>query len=122
MSGGKRQKKNARHSSVIGRVAKGLYVVLFVLSLIIVVSFVALNVFAPAPTVDSQVTFNPGPRGPDQTQPPADSSDQPEATPTPLVLNRRDGVYTCCCWGWRIWAERTRLCWVCLTPRPRPPR
>lgn len=95
MSGGKRQKKNARHSSVIGRVAKGLYIVLFVLSLIIVVSFVALNVFAPAPTVDSQVTFNPGPRGPDQTQPPADSSDQPEATPTPLVLNRRDGVYTC---------------------------
>ena len=92
MSGGKRQKKNARHSSVIGRVAKGLYIVLFVLSLIIVVSFVALNVFAPAPTVDSQVTFNPGPRGPDQTQPPADSSDQPEATPTPLVLMPKSGI------------------------------
>ncbi len=95
MSGAKRQKKNARRPSVIGQVAKGLYIVLFVLSLVIVVSFVALNVFAPAPTVDSQVTFNPGPKGAEQSDPPSEVSGEPEATPTPLVLNRRDGVYTC---------------------------
>ena len=84
----------------IQRVAKGLYIALFVLSLIVVVSFVALKVFAPAPTVDSQVTFAP-PSVPVESARPVkaskspDDSDDADDEPEPIVLNRRDGVYTC---------------------------
>ena len=74
---------------------KGLYIMLFVLSLIVVAGYAALNIFAPAPTVGSQVTIDPNRH---VSAPPADS-DAPEASPTPnpdaLVLNRREGVYTC---------------------------
>ena len=83
---------------VIQRVAKGLYIVLFVVSLIVVVSFVALKVFAPAPTVDTQVTFAP-PSIPAESDRPVKPSKNPDDDgddePEPIVLNRRDGVYTC---------------------------
>ena len=81
--------------SFLWRLMKGLYIMLFVLSLIVVAGYAALNIFAPAPTVGSQVTIDPNRH---VSAPPADS-DAPEASPTPnpdaLVLNRREGVYTC---------------------------
>lgn len=95
MSGSASQKKKAPKSSPLGRVLRGLYIILFALSLVVVVAFVALKVFAPAPVVDSQVTFNPGPHGAAASDPPAGVSEDPEPTPTPLVLHRREGVYTC---------------------------
>ncbi|MBD5083635.1 MAG: LCP family protein [Clostridiales bacterium] len=82
--------------SFLQRLAKSLYIVLFVLSLIVVVGFVALKLLAPAPKVPNQVEFPIGPiqstRAPEQ---PSERVDDPDPDPTRLVLNRREGVYTC---------------------------
>lgn len=89
--------KKKKRGDFAPRLIRGLYIVLFVLSLLVVVGYAALNIFAPAPTVDSQVTFNP--TGPDVSAPVGSqepgTSAEPIPTPTPLVLNRREGVYTC---------------------------
>lgn len=89
--------RRAARPSPLSRLAKTLYIILFVLSLIVVVGYAALNLFAPKPTVDKQVTIDPN-RG-TAPDPPAAVTDAPDASPTPnpdaLVLNRRDGVYTC---------------------------
>ena len=81
--------------SFLWRLLKGLYITLFVLSLIVVAGYAALNIFAPAPTVDSQVTIDPNRR---VSSPPVGTG-APEASPAlnpdSLVLNRRDGVFTC---------------------------
>ena len=83
-----------RKPSFLQRLVKGLYIVLFVLSLIVVVGFVSLKLFAPAPKVPDQVEF---PIGPIQSsgapERPSEGVDDPDATH--LVLNRREGVYTC---------------------------
>ena len=95
MNDSQETKKEAPQRSPLMRVAKGLYIALVAVSLVVVVTFVALKVFAPAPNVPNQVIFNLG----DPTQ--SDAPDQPsgavEADPKPdsLVLNRREGVYTC---------------------------
>lgn len=88
-------KQAARHKpSFLQRLAKGLYIVLFVLSLVVVVGFVALKVFAPAPQMPNQVEFPIGPvQSSDAPERPSDQADDPDATR--LVLNRREGVYTC---------------------------
>lgn len=90
-------KRAARHRpSPLARLAKVLYLTVFTLSLIIVVGFAAVNIFAPKPTVDTQVTIPP--RQDTPSAPPAATDGQDaEDTPGPdhLVLNRRDGVYTC---------------------------
>ncbi len=83
-----------RKSSPLWRVLKGLYIALFALSLVVVVAYAALNVFAPAPTVDSQVTFPAAPSDPVQTDRPAGADPEPDESEQ-LVLNRRKGVYTC---------------------------
>ena len=77
--------------TILNRVILGLYIVAVALSLVVVVSFVALKLFAPAPNVPGQVelpvvTDNlPGESGG------VVSSDKPET----VTLNRRKGVYTC---------------------------
>lgn len=88
-------KQAARHKpSFLQRLAKGLYIVLFVLSLVVVVGFVALKVFAPAPQMPNQVQFPIGPvQSSDAPERPSDQVDDPDATR--LILNRREGVYTC---------------------------
>lgn len=88
-------KQAARHKpSFLQRLAKGLYIVLFVLSLVVVVGFVALKVFAPAPQMPNQVEFPIGPvQSSDAPERPSDQADDPDATR--LILNRREGVYTC---------------------------
>lgn len=86
-----------RKPSFLSRLAKGLYIMLFVLSLIVVVGYASLNLLAPKPTVDNQVTIDTN-RRTNPSAPPA-ATDDPDANPTPkpdeLVLHRRDGVYTC---------------------------
>lgn len=91
----KRHKK--KKSSFLSRLARGLYITLFILSLIVVVGYASLNVFAPKPTVDGQVTIDPGRREDTPVPPSAAAGPDESAAPTPeqLVLNRRDGVYTC---------------------------
>lgn len=88
-------KQAARHKpSFLQRLAKGLYIVLFVLSLVVVVGFVALKVFAPAPQMPNQVEFPIGHvQSSDAPERPSGQADDPDATR--LVLNRREGVYTC---------------------------
>ena len=87
----------AKKPPVLSRLAKALYIILFVLSLIVVVGYAALNLFAPKPTVDKQVTIDPN-RNADPV-PPAVVTDSPDISPTPdpdaLVLDRRDDVFTC---------------------------
>lgn len=84
-----------RKPSFLRRLAKGLYIVLFILSLLVVAGYAALNIFAPAPTVNSQVTIAPNSNIP-VSAPPAVSADPAASSePAPLVLNRREGVYTC---------------------------
>ncbi|MBD5133722.1 MAG: LCP family protein [Clostridiales bacterium] len=92
------KRKVKRQPPFLERLAKGLYITLFVLSLVVVVGYAALKIFAPKPTVDNQVVIPPRPvevsAGPGETEDP-DSSADPVPTPTPLVLTRREGVYTC---------------------------
>ena len=79
--------------SPLGRVLRSLYIILFALSLVVVVSYVALKIFAPAPDVPNQVHF---PFGPEQSDAPVQASagvDDPD--PNTLTLNRRKDVYTC---------------------------
>jgi len=86
-----------RRPSFLRRLARGLYIALFILSLVIVVGFAAVNLFAPEPVVDAQVTIDPN-RHMDDPVPPAGTDDPGvSAAPVPeaLVLNRRKGVYTC---------------------------
>lgn len=85
-----------RKPTFLSRLVKGLYITLFALSLIIVVGFAAVNIFAPKPTVDNQVTIPPKgetPSAPAVTDSPDGSSASPDSEH--LVLNRRDGVFTC---------------------------
>lgn len=81
-----------RKPPLIRRVLKGLYTALFILSLVVVAGFVILKVWAPAPAVDRQVTLAPNPHA-DPSAPPVASGGGDG--PAPLVLTRRDGVYTC---------------------------
>ena len=76
-----------------------LYIIAVALSLMVVISFVALKLFAPPPDVPGQVEF-PLPTG--TATPPvqsADVTDGPTVTDSPppetLTLHRRKGVYTC---------------------------
>lgn len=91
---GSPQRAAKRRPSFLVRLAKGLYITLFILSLIVVAGYAALNIFAPKPTVDGQVTIPPKPAGP--SVPPA-VTDGPDSTPEAghLVLNRREDVFTC---------------------------
>lgn len=85
-----------RKPSLLRRLAKGLYITLFILSLIVVAGYAALSIFAPKPVVDSQVTI--APREPDVSlSPDVTLAPGPEDTggPAPLVLTRRDNVFTC---------------------------
>ncbi len=81
-----------RGPSFLQRLTKGLYIALFTLSLIIVVGFAAVKLFAPEPVVDAQVTIGPNREGGASTPPTGTSG--PDA-PDALVLDRRKGVYTC---------------------------
>ena len=87
------KRKSRSKASPLVRLAKVLYFVLFGLSLAVVIGFAALKLFAPEPTVEGQDTIPPQPAGP--SAPPAASDDPADPTPTPLVLTRRKGVYTC---------------------------
>ena len=91
-------KKKPARRTVLQRVTLGLYIVAVALSLVVVVSFVALKLFAPPPKVPDQVEFplntdsqTENSPGAENTAEPPDGSDPPET----LVLTRREGVYTC---------------------------
>ena len=83
-----------RKPAFLVRLAKGLYITLFILSLIVVAAYAALNIFAPKPTVDSQVTIPPNTET-SAPLPTATDNLPASADPDSLVLKRRDNVFTC---------------------------
>ncbi len=89
----KRTKKSAKRSP-LSRVLRGLYIILFSLSLVVVVSYVALKFFAPAPDLPTQVEFPIEPDQSDAPEQPSGSVVDP-STGSKLTLNRRKDVYTC---------------------------
>ena len=89
----KRTKKSAKRSP-LSRVLRGLYIILFSLSLVVVVSYVALKFFAPAPDLPTQVEFPIEPDESDAPEQPSGAVETPN-TGNKLTLNRRKDVYTC---------------------------
>ena len=91
-----KMKKTSKHTP-LRRVILGLYIVAVALSLVVVVSFVALKLYAPAPDVPDQVEFPLTSDGLPNQSPDAENTsgvvniDKPET----VTLNRRKGVYTC---------------------------
>lgn len=79
--------------SPLSRVLRGLYIILFALSLVVVVSFVALKFWAPAPDRPTQVEFPIGSESGAPEQPSGGVEDP--NTGEKLTLNRRKDVYTC---------------------------
>ena len=93
-------KKQSATQTVLRRVALVLYIIAVAMSLLVVVSFVALKLLAPAPEVSNQVEFPLATDGPpEQSSGPADpgSTEDPAESDKPgtVTLTRRDGVYTC---------------------------
>lgn len=89
----KRTKKSAKRSP-LSRILRGLYIILFSLSLVVVVSYVALKFFAPAPDLPTQVEFPIEPDESDAPEQPSSGVEDPN-TGNKLTLNRRKDVYTC---------------------------
>ena len=96
-------KKQPAAYTVLRRITLVLYIVAVAVSLAVVVSFVALKLYAPPPEVSGQVEFplstdNP-PKQSDNASDPPDATNTPDVVgtdaPEKLVLNRRKGVYTC---------------------------
>ena len=78
------------------RVLRVLYIILAVLSLVVVVSYIALKLFAPPPDVPGQMEFplatdNPSKNPSTVNTAGVEDTDKPET----VTLNRRKGVYTC---------------------------
>lgn len=88
------KKKQPAKGSPLGRILRGLYIILFAVSLVVVVAFVALKIFAPAPDVPNQVEFTFKPLQSDAPEQPTGGEEEDPSSPK-LVLNRREGVYTC---------------------------
>ena len=85
-------RKKAPPKSPLRRLGKVLYIALFCVSLVVVVGYVAMRLFAPAPTVDTEVRLPIiGPNGPVDPDDPGVSL-SPEDY---ITLHRREGVYTC---------------------------
>ena len=83
--------KRRRRSPLLG-LLKVLYIILVVLSTMVVVSYAAFRIFIAAPEVEGEVIFTPAPVVSSGVEPGTQPGQSQE---TPLVLTRRDGVYTC---------------------------
>ena len=88
-------KPKRRKRSPLFRLLKVLYIILVVLSMLIVVSYAAFRLWVRPPAVEEQVVFTPAPQSSAATDPEADPSTPSQSENTPLVLTRREGVYTC---------------------------
>ena len=90
-----KKKKPSAQRTVLQRVTLVLYIIAVAVSLVVVIAFVSVKLFAPPPDVSKEVEI------PVNTTNPPDSSgsvtDDPNVTDPPdtLTFHRRDGVYTC---------------------------
>lgn len=88
----KRLKK--KKPSLLFRVLKALYYIALVLSILIVVLFLAHKIFIRQPEVEGEVTLPVTTPAPEETSAPADT-DAPAESEEVVVYTRREGVYTC---------------------------
>ena len=89
------EKKRPAKRPPLQRVVRGLYIVAVAVSLMVVVSFVALKLYAPAPDRPDQVEFPLSTDGlPEQTAG-LGSTQTSSQSSGKLTLNRKKGVYTC---------------------------
>ena len=90
-----KKKKSARRAP-LQQVLRSLYIILVALSLVVVVSFIALNLFAPPPDRPDQVEFPLATNSVPETEQSANVGDVVDINkPEKLTLNRKKGVYTC---------------------------
>ena len=91
------QKKQSAQRAPLRRVLRSLYIILAALSLVVVVSFVALKLFAPPPDVPDQVELPLATDSlPEESPDAVNTADVVDINkPETLTLNRRKGVYTC---------------------------
>ena len=82
-----------RKRSPLLTLLKVLYIILVILSTLVVVAYAAFRIFITPPDVGGQVIFTPDPAV--SWNPGTGSDDPAGGEQTPLVLTRRDGVYTC---------------------------
>ncbi len=88
-------KHKRRKPSLLFRLVKVLYILLVILSMVVVVSYAAFRLLVKPPQVEGQVVFTPGPESSAPVDPNTDSAASANPGSTPLVLTRREGVYTC---------------------------
>lgn len=86
------KKKQPAKRTLLQRVTLGLYIVAVAISLVVVVSFIALKLYAPPPDVPDQVEF---PFYPDDGFPGQNGGLDGSERPEKLTFNRKKGVYTC---------------------------
>ena len=91
------KKKQSAQRTPLQRIVRSLYIILFALSLVVVVSYVALKLYAPPPETAGQVELPLAAGGLPEQNPDAMSTAGAAETdgPETLTLNRRKGVYTC---------------------------
>lgn len=92
--------KSKAKTSPLTRVLKVFYWIVFAIALIIVLVYAAFKIFVTDPNVGDEHIINPPPvitDDPDSTHTPEpdNTESQPPESPTPLVLHRVEGVYTC---------------------------
>ncbi len=90
--------KHKTKASPLMRVLKAFYWIIFAVALIIVLVYAAFRIFVTDPDVDNDHIINTPPvstADPDGTEDPVNTDSQPPESPSPLVLHRVEGVYTC---------------------------
>ena len=90
-----RKKTPARYSTLL-RVARGLYIILFAMSLVVVASYIALKLIEPRGRPGQVELPLASDSLPEQSPDASNTSDVVDISkPETLTLNRREGVYTC---------------------------
>ena len=94
------KKKKAAQRTPLQKMLRSLYIILVALSLVVVVSFVALKLFAPPPETSDQVELPLNTENLPEPEPSANAGDVVDINkPETLTLNRKKGVYTCLLMG-----------------------
>ena len=90
------KKKKAAQRTPLQKMLRSLYIILVALSLVVVVSFVALKLFAPPPETSDQVELPLNTENLPEPEPSANAGDVVDINkPETLTLSRKKGVYTC---------------------------
>ena len=92
--------QNKPKTSPLMRVLKAFYWIIFAVALVIVLVYAAFRIFVTEPDINNDHIINTPPVSTGdpvgtETQDPVNTESQPPESPTPMVLHRVNGVYTC---------------------------